>query len=468
MYPTIHDYAATNLQSQGYGALADCIDCTVTEELNGAFTLELTYPLNGINSQYLSVGNIVVAKPSHNQTRQPFRISEVKKSFANNIQVYANHICYDLSGYPIRSAYTLTSLANVISTLNGLTWTTGSSPYHQFEFGTDITSAKTFTMPATQTVRSWMGGQDGSILDVYGGEWVYNNFSCFLKSRRGTNTGYRISYGKNLAEYEKQRDYTEYSHVCAYWKKSDTTVSSDLISTGISCAFRCAYIDATSSYNTQPSTAQLNSYASGQVSSMNFGAQTITVTPAQIGNDVIGLGDSVLICYESVFQMRVIKTVWNVLTGTYNSLQLGSKKTSITDTIKSLSTSPNGESGSSTNQADYITEQGYDGAWYWRKWNSGIAECWTVDYSLGNQAATSGYGNGYYKTMAGLTFHSGLFNSTPNVQISFNGSNGLYFAAPYNCTASVYNFYISSLRSETLNNVKLNVYARGLWKAFNS
>lgn len=346
MYPTIHDFKADDLNTQGYGALSDCISCEVTEELNGAFTLELTYPLNGLHAEYLLTGNIIVAKPNYSQAIQPFRISEVKKSFANNIQVYANHICYDLSGYPVRSAYTLTSLASVISTMNGFTWSTGGASYHQFTFGTDMTSSKSFEMPATQTVRSWMGGQDGSILDVYGGEWTYNDFSCILTSRRGQDTGYRISYGKNLAEYEKDKNYTEYSHVCAYWKKSDTIVYSDLTPTSLNCTFRCGYLDATSAFDSQPSVAQLNSYASSQVSAINFGAQTITVTPAQLGNDVISLGDSVLICYETVFSTRVVKTVWDVLLGKYTSLQLGAKKVGITDTIKSLTTAPNGESGS--------------------------------------------------------------------------------------------------------------------------
>lgn len=347
MYPTIHSYNEQNFNLQGYGALADTIECTVSEELNGAFTLELTYPLNGLHSEYLTVGNIIVAKPNHNQTRQPFRISEVKKSFANNIQVYANHLCYDLSGYPIRSAHSYTSLASVISAMNDFTWFTGNVAYNQFTFGTDMTSAKSFAMDSIQTLRAWMGGQEGSIIDTYGGEWVYDDFNCFLTARRGQDTGYRISYGKNLAEYEKDKNYTEYSHVCAYWKKSEVVAYSDLVSTGISCAFRCGYIDASSAYEVQPTAAQLNSYASGQVGLMAFGSQTITVTPAQIGNDIIGLGDSVLICYETVFSTRVIKTVWDVLGGVYKTLQLGVKKANISDTIKSLSTAPNGSSGSS-------------------------------------------------------------------------------------------------------------------------
>lgn len=356
MFPTIHKYDGMDLTTQGYGSLSECISCEVTEELNGAYTLELTYPLNGLHSEYLVTGNIIVAKPNHTQSKQPFRISEVKKSFANNIQVYANHICYDLSGFPVRSAYSYNNLTAVIQGMNDIStnmqlqaWPL-SAQFHAFEFSTDMTSSKAFSMDALQTLRAWMGGQDGSILNVYGGEWVYDNFSCFLTSRRGQDTGYRISYGKNLAEYEKDRNYTEYSHACAYWKKSDVVVYSDITPTGIDCAFRCGYIDATSAFDSQPSVAQLNSYVSGEIATMVFGAQTITVTPAQLGNDVIGLGDGVLICYETVFNTRVVKTIWDVLIGQYKTLQLGTKKVSITDTIKSLTTAPNGESGGTSSE----------------------------------------------------------------------------------------------------------------------
>lgn len=360
MYPTIHDYTARNLTTQGYGALSDCISCEVTEELNGGFTLEMTYPLKGLHSEYLVPGNIIMVKPSHNQSRQPFRINQVKKSFANNCQVYANHICYDLSGYPIMSAGSYSSLADVITAINSMTWSYGTATYHSFRFVTDMASTTPFKMEALQTVRSWMGGQEGSIIDTYGGEWVYDNFSCYLLSRRGIDTGYRISYGNNLAEYEKQRDNTAYSHVCAYWKKSEVIVYSALQATNIDCTFRVAYVDASSAYENQPTTADLNTYAASHASSVGL-AQTITITPAQIGNNVIGLGDSVLICYENVLQTRVIKTVWDALGGVYKTLQLGTKKANIADTIKSLTTGPNGESGTASAGSTFYQATGSSG-----------------------------------------------------------------------------------------------------------
>ena len=164
MFPTIHSFEANDLTTQGYGALSDCISCDVTEELNGAFTLEMKYPLKGIHYEQLIPTNIIVVKPSHNQSPQPFRISDVKQSFANSITVYANHISYDMSGYSLRLGRNYDSLAEVITAMNGFDWSSEGGVYHGFTFDTDMTSSHPFKMPMLQTLRSWMGGQEAPSL----------------------------------------------------------------------------------------------------------------------------------------------------------------------------------------------------------------------------------------------------------------------------------------------------------------
>ena len=464
MFPTIHSFEANDLQTQGYGALSDCISCDVTEELNGAFTLELKYPLTGIHYEQLIPTNIIVVKPSHNQSPQPFRINQVKQSFANSITVYANHISYDMSGYTLRLPRSYNSLAAVISDMNSFDWSGQGGVYHDFTFDTDMTSSHPFKMPALQTLRSWMGGQEGSIIDTYGGEWIYNNFTCFLTSRRGEDTGIRISYGKNLAEYEKERSNNEYSHVCAYWKKSETIVFSNLVATGLNCTFRVAYTDASKEYENQPSTAQLDQSATNAIAKLNPIPTTIKVTPAQIGSDVIGLGDSVLICYESVFKTRVIKTVWDALAGEYKTLELGTKKANIADTIKALTTSPSGSSDI-PDPMDYITEFGTDGDWTYRKWKSGIMECW-IRKGYPSVACSSSWGQMKYGTLLsgdGLTYPQGGFNAYPTVEWTAQLKAGSGWVAPnYDnySTTKTGGAYIYSPASGTYD-VTLNIYAKG-------
>ena len=63
-----------------------------------------------------------------------------------------------------------------------------------------------------------------------------------------------------------------------------------------------------------------------------------------------------------------------------------------------------------TNVADYIVEQGTDGIWTYRKWNSGIAECWGYKLTSGTFSA---WGSGYSHDVPPQDFPTGLFAATP-------------------------------------------------------
>lgn len=455
-YPTIHGFDGNDLETQGYGALSDCISAEVTEELNGGFTLEMKYPLHGIHNEYLIPGNIIMAKPSHNQSIQPFRIHQVKRSFGSSIVVYANHISYDMSGYPIRSARNYNSLAETIAAMNAFDWssTAGAAAYHKFTFETDKTSSAAFSIAGTQTLRSWMGGQEGSILDTYGGEWSYDNFKCFLASRRGEDNGIRISYGKNLAEYVKEQNNSVYSHICAYYVKNEEAVYSDFVETGAICAFRVLYYDASKYFDNAPTVAQLNTIAATQKPNES---QTITVTPAQIG-DVIGLGDTVYICYENVFTTRVIKTVWNVLADNYTKLELGTKKAGITDTIKSLS-----GSGTTATPTDYVIQQGTSSGWYFKKWASGDYACWYRAEGISVDVTTAWQGK-YYGSIAGVNFpitFVSLTSVNQTVEVDDGGETTSFYPCTLTKTSGAVLYRPNSKSGVTAT---YNIEARGRWK----
>ena len=48
MIPILYAPNAESFDNDGIGTLTDTISCTVTEERNGTFELELTYPVAGI------------------------------------------------------------------------------------------------------------------------------------------------------------------------------------------------------------------------------------------------------------------------------------------------------------------------------------------------------------------------------------------------------------------------------------
>lgn len=112
---------------------------------------------------------------------------------------------------------------------------------------------------------------------------------------------------------------------------------------------------------------------------------------------------------------------------------------------------------------DYIVDQGTDGIWTYRKWNSGIAECWgyTATASI---ACTSQWGNGYYSALQTVNFPYMLFNASPrSVQLQIWDNGGGYYATLKGWNKDNAQYYIFSPKSET-RNCDTNFYVAGRWK----
>ena len=76
----------------------------------------------------------------------------------------------------------------------------------------------------------------------------------------------------------------------------------------------------------------------------------------------------------------------------------------------------------SNNTADYVVEQGTSGIWTYRKWNSGLAECWGV-YTM-TTAATKTWGSLYYSdTLAPRINYPFTFTSRPQESAFLHGSS---------------------------------------------
>ena len=110
--------------------------------------------------------------------------------------------------------------------------------------------------------------------------------------------------------------------------------------------------------------------------------------------------------------------------------------------------------------ADYIVEEGQNGIWYYRKWASGIAECWGRLTSA-ETTATSYNFNGYLP--------SGIMDdTTPKYITASGGFSGVPDSHIGYCRCSPagrYDMYI--FRSATISRVaEMDVFIKGLWKEF--
>lgn len=114
---------------------------------------------------------------------------------------------------------------------------------------------------------------------------------------------------------------------------------------------------------------------------------------------------------------------------------------------------------------DAVTEQGTSGIWTYRKWSSGIAECWGIK-AAASYAITGTWGQGKYASTS-QTYPSGLFVAAPVITINkYGGGSGLIWASVNSNTTSQVNFYVCDTSSQTVT-CQFSLYAVGRWKSQN-
>lgn len=323
----------------GLGPLTDCLRCEVSEERNGKYELVLEYASNGIHAEDIQVNRFIMAKPNFTDNPQIFRIYKVSKVMNGRFTVNAQHISYDLSGKVI-SAGTAGSCVAACLLLE--------ASAGNFTISTDKTVSADFVIKEPSSVRSWFGGKQGSLLDVYGtAEWYYDNYACSLKLNRGMDRGVQIRYGKNLTALSQEIDMSNLcTGVIPYYidDKTNTKVVGAKVSTGLVLDVdRDQAIDFSSDVDPESATpiaTQLATLASNYIANNIFTRvfSSITLDFVQMGElkDRVDLCDTVHIFFEPLgisVALKCVATVWDVLQERYIQTTFGDSRNSIADTI---------------------------------------------------------------------------------------------------------------------------------------
>jgi phage minor structural protein len=178
----------------------------------------MEYATDGKHVEDLGYNKIILAKPSQENTLQAFRIYKIEKSvMSGTITVNAQHISYQLANIPLKP-FAASSLADALVKLKS-----ESLEVNPFTFTTDKTSAVACGSAVPIMCRSMLGGHEGSLLDVYGGEWKFDNYTCGLLDARGADRGVTIRYGKNLVSLEQEESIANtITGIVPFWQASDS------------------------------------------------------------------------------------------------------------------------------------------------------------------------------------------------------------------------------------------------------
>ena len=345
--PILYASTETQFNTNGIGVLAGAVSCKVTEELNGEYELVMQYPIDGIHYSDIKSRSLIMAKPNREDSPQPFRVYRITKPISGIVTVYAEHISYDLTGIPVKP-FTAGSAAGAITALE-----TGAAVASPFTFWTDKTNAGNLTVATPLSSRFVLGGGDNSILGVYGGELEFDRYTVRLHGQRGINRGTSIRYGKNLTSLEQDENISNtYTGVYPYYADTEgnvTQLSDPIVSApGTYDYVRIMPLDLSTEFDEAPTQTALREAAEAYIQNNNIGipAVSLKVSFAQLAQtkeyehlellERVTLGDTVNVEFAALgvsATAKCVKTVYNVLTDQYESIDLGDARANIADTI---------------------------------------------------------------------------------------------------------------------------------------
>lgn len=341
-YPRLYPPTAAAWDTNGLGALSDCISCVVEETLNGPFELEMQYRLNGLHYADITLRSIILAKPNPTARPQPFRVYKISRPINGVVTINAQHLSYDLSGIVIEP-FNAPSLA---SALEGMK--TSAVTENPFDYETDKTVISDFVVSYPSSARSLVAGQRGSLLDTYGGELEFDRYQVKLWAHRGKDNGVTIRYGKNMTDVNQEEDGSGvYTGVYPYWY-SEEEGSADLGSSYVPVEgefdfTRILLLDLTEEFESKPTAEELTQKAQEYISNHDPGVPTISTTVSWYQSkdfvENVNLGDVVGVYFSRLgisAKAKIVKTRYNALQNRYESVDIGSVRSSIAGTIVSM------------------------------------------------------------------------------------------------------------------------------------
>lgn len=395
MIPILYDSNEIYFDSNGLCRLRDCISCVCYEERNSIYEVDFEYPIDGANFDLIKLGRIIGV--SHDEATvsrsvryresltdeaddiltdenglaftgsgtkqipehdiQPFDIVSYSRPINGVVTFHAVHISYRQSKM-VTHAVGINSLADAFDVFdttfypsNPLGQDAGGNPFTYLTDKTDTGYCAAFD-GTPRTIRSLLGGVEGSILDTYGGEYEWDKWFVKLHSERGQERDFTIRYGVNMTDFKDDTDYSESWNTCIpYWSSNGITVGGGEVHSGqstIGLGDKCVPLDLTDKFEDQPTALQLQTMAQQIMAAEQpyLPAQTISVDFVRLQDEAgfddfdklyeCKLCDSIKVVfpnYNMSAYYKIVKTVWNVLLDRYDSMELGKLSTTLAEAL---------------------------------------------------------------------------------------------------------------------------------------
>ena len=355
-YPILYKANESNFEHLGVSVLSDASKCHVSREKNGIYILEFDYPVNGKDVDKIKEGMYIKSDAGYRTKNQRFIVSKITKT-QNEFKIYCQHISQvKTTMNAIRPDITITGSALMALS----TWRDNLlDSRDEFFVNSDITTVNstTWKVENIENARDALGGKAGSILDVWGGEYEFDNLNITLHKSMGIDNPTIIAYGKNLLDLEQEQSILEtYTSVFPFKKYTDDKNREQLItlpeilldSTHLNkfTHRRILKVDFSSDENIK-TVEQLRSKAESYIKTNNVGVpktnlkinyQDLSKVEGVFDNpalEQIDLCDRLKVYYNELGILnenaKVVKVIWDVILEENHEIEVGDGRSSFTD-----------------------------------------------------------------------------------------------------------------------------------------
>ena len=335
---TIHEKTARVFDTLGLGALLPA-SCVITEELNGAFELEMEHPYDeGGKWRRIERGRILYAPTPTGF--QPFRIYKTAPSM-ESVKVNACHIFYDLLDNLCGDIVSFGTAAQAMEAVSA------AMAYPMpVTLATDIEKSGRMTASKVNPVHVLLAEDENmeSFVRTFGGELLRDHFSVTMKESIGADRDVVIRYGKNLVGLEVNEDESEVrTRVLAYGKNNiflavDSPHINDYLYPKI-----VTFTDESAQTTAQLRQKALELFNEDEIDlpKVNIKVDFVPLAKTEEYKDFaaledVRLGDTVTVINTRMgFSKRakVISYQWDCLLGQYTQVELGDFMGTIADSI---------------------------------------------------------------------------------------------------------------------------------------
>ena len=203
MKPILYKANETTFETYGLGEI-DATKSLVTRERNGNYTLYIEYPANGPLASVFKNDMRIKSDAGLRTKNQTFFISRIVKDSTGILKIYAKHISHLTETMAISNNTNVSGTAQVALSI----WASNSLGGIHFDTWSDIdlTSKTSWNIADFKTARDVLGGIKGSILDVWGGEYEFDNTVIRLHKQLGRKSPTVLEYGRNILRAEDDQD----------------------------------------------------------------------------------------------------------------------------------------------------------------------------------------------------------------------------------------------------------------------